>query len=116
MTVSASLRKNLALMVRPALFVHSWICDERESSQLEDKKQVLERMPKVVYVQFYKYTSTGEKELPDWCLPGLTPGMYPIVPRKSDWFLDRSRKCPILKISRLQFPLVAATHAVRAWW
>ena len=35
-------------------------------------------------------------------------GLYPIVPKSSDWFLDKGRTNPMLKIKRRQFPLAPA--------
>ena len=40
---------------------------------------------------------------------GLTEnGLYPIVPRKRTWYLDKNRKYPKLSISRQQLPLAPA--------
>ena len=52
----------------------------------------------------------GENQECDWTLPGLEgqPGLYPIVPKKSSWFLDKGRKHPMLKIPRTQLPLAPA--------
>ena len=42
-------------------------------------------------------------------LPGLSePGLYPITPRISKWYLDSGRNYPMLRISRRQLPLAPA--------
>ena len=62
-------------------------------------------MPKIVFVKLY---AKDGKDL-DWTLPGLSePGLYPIVSTKKDWFLDKGRLHPILKIKRQQLPLTPA--------
>ena len=81
-------------------FLHSWVLDEKESSQFQDGVRILNKLPKVVFVKF-----------PDaeWELPGLgVKGLYPITPKRSKWFLDKGRKHPVLKISRQQIPLAPA--------
>ena len=56
------------------------------------------------------WTKKGEHKECEWTLPGLEgkPGLYPIVIKKSAWFLDKGRKHPVLKISRKQLPLAPA--------
>ena len=69
----------------------------------EDKGDVvLQYLPKVVYVQFLNPDGTKCK----WKLPG-TPdtGIYPVEPTNADWYLDRRRLQPKLKIKRRQLPL-----------
>ena len=39
------------------------------------------------------------------------PGLYPIVPKRSSWFLDKHRPKPRLKITRQQLPLAPAFAA-----
>ena len=57
---------------------------------------------------FVKFTDADGKELP-WTLDGMSePGLYPIIPEKGAWFLDKGRQHPVLRISRLQLPLAPA--------
>ena len=63
--------------------VHSWPEDSHR--------------PYIVYVKF---------EGASWQLEGTEePGLYPIVPRTADWYLDRGRKVKFLKVKRTQLPL-----------
>ena len=85
--------------------IHSWILDEKETSVYENGVRVLKKLPKVVMVKFR--TPTGGDL--DWRLPGLDEnGLYPIVPKSGQWFLDKSRPHPVLKITRKQIPLAPA--------
>ena len=62
-------------------------------------------MPKVVFVKLFE--KDGNKL--DWTLPGLSEsGVYPTVPIKTYWFLDKGRLHPILQIKRQQLPLTPA--------
>ena len=62
-------------------------------------------MPKMVVVKFMS-PEGGEV---DWKLPGMPEnGPYPIVPKKSSWFLDKGRQHPMLRIYRTQLPLAPA--------
>ena len=86
-------------------YVHSWVLADDEKSVFENGKRVLRKLPKVVYVKFFD--SKG-KPL-SWQLPGMKePGVYPIVPVRRDWFLDKGRLHPQLKIRRRQLPLTPA--------
>ena len=54
--------------------------------------------PSVVYLKFEDAT---------WQLDGtLEPGIYPVVPRTTDWYLDKGRKAQMLKVQRTQLPLI----------
>ena len=56
---------------------------------MEHGVRVLKKAPLVVFV---KFDTTDGQEMP-WTLPGLTEkGLYPIVPRKRNWYLDKNRK------------------------
>ena len=86
-------------------YVHSWVLHAEETSVFEGGVRVLKKLPVVVFVKFYD--SEGDDVA--WTLKGLNePGLYPIVPKKSKWFLDRHRKYPMLGISRSQIPLCPA--------
>jgi hypothetical protein len=81
-------------------YVHSWVLHGEDKSEFSQGVRILEKLPKVVFLKFEGAT---------WTLPGLTePGLYPVVPRKGAWFLDKGRKFPKLKISRQQLPLAPA--------
>ena len=65
--------------------VHSWVWPENS------------HRPSMVYVKFEGAT---------WQLEGTQePGLYPIVPRTADWYLDKGRKVKFLKVKRTQLPL-----------
>ena len=62
-------------------------------------------MPKVVYI---KFLNEDGNELP-WRISGLTEnGLYPIVPVKREWLVDKGRQHPQLRIKRQQLPLMPA--------
>ena len=68
--------------------VHSWVWPENN------------QRPSIVYVKFDGAT---------WQLDGTEePGIYPIVPQSSDWYLDKGRKVKMLKVKRTQIPLTPA--------
>ena len=55
-----------------------------------------------------KFKDKNNKEC-DWTLDGMPEaGLYPIVPVKRDWFLDKGRLHPQVKIRREQLPLMPA--------
>ena len=63
-----------------------------------DDARILQELPEVVYVKFENCT---------WQLPGTSEqGIYPLVPIKRNWFLDKGRQYPLLGIQRRQIPLV----------
>ena len=68
--------------------VHSWVWQDND------------RLPSAVYVAFPNA---------EWKLDGVeTPGVYPILPKQKDWYLDARRDNPVLKIKRRQIPLTPA--------
>ena len=72
--------------------VHSWVWS--------DNDRLAHRVPTCVYVKFEGAT---------WQLDGIDePGVYPIRPKKKDWYLDGKRKHSVLKIKRRQIPLTPA--------
>ena len=72
--------------------VHSWTWPEND--------RLAHRLPTCVYVKF---------EGASWQLDGIQePGVYPVRPRKEDWFLDGKKKMCVLKIKRRQIPLCPA--------
>jgi hypothetical protein len=81
-------------------YLHSWVVQSSDCSEFSEGVRILEKLPKVV---FMKYDDA------EWTLPGLSEkGLYPIVPKKAVWFLDKGRKNPQLRISRQQAPLAPA--------
>ena len=59
--------------------------------------------PSVVYIKFHAAK---------WQLEGIDePGVYLVVPQCKAWYLDKSRKFSLLKVSRTQLPL-APTYAM----
>ena len=86
-------------------YVHSWVLHPEEKSTFQNGKRILHNLPLVVYV---KFKGKDDEELP-WTLPGLKDrGLYPIVPKKRDWFLDKGRLHPMLRLTRTQLPLMPA--------
>ena len=85
--------------------IHSWILDEKETSAFVNGVRTLQKLPKLVLVKF----KTHDGSEVDWTLPGMKEkGLYPIWPKKSNWFLDKGRLHPVLKIRRQQLPLAPA--------
>ena len=85
--------------------VHSWVLDKDETSTFKNGKRMWIRLPKVIFV---KFVAKNVEDLA-WTLPGQSePGVYPKVPVKKDWYLDKGRLHPILHIKRRQLPLTPA--------
>ena len=85
--------------------VHSWVLDKEETSCFENGKRILQTLPRVIFV---KFTDKDGNDV-DWTLEGMTePGLYPIVPVKRDWYLDKGRLHPMLRLTRNQLPLMPA--------
>ena len=80
--------------------IHSWQWHEQDVAEEYESTVVLKRLPVVEYVKF-----PGAK----WKVPGISePGVYPVVPVKRRWALDRNRQHPRLWIIRNQQPLAPA--------
>ena len=60
---------------------------------------VLQRQPVFVYVR-----TLGAQ----CCIKGLPQGVYPVMSKKTPWFLDAGRAVPRLRISRRQLPMTPA--------
>ena len=85
--------------------VHSWILDPQETSGFEAGERILKKLPIAVMVKFRK--ADGSEV--DWTIGGLSEkGLYPIVCKKSSWYLDKGRQHPVLRILRRQIPLAPA--------
>ena len=90
-------------------YVHSWIEHQQEASKIMNGRRVLQKLPLVVFVQFYDIDEHGDEVLPNWRIPGTDRnGVYPIIAKKADWFLDQGRQYRKLKIKRRQIPLAPA--------
>ena len=86
-------------------WVDSWVLADDEQSVFENGKQILRKLPKVVYVRFFE--NNGQPC--NWTVDGVNKkGVYPIVPITKEWFLDKGRQHPQLKIHRRQLPLMPA--------
>ena len=60
--------------------------------------QIWNKLPEVIYVQF--------ETVKTWRIDGLLhDNVFPMTAQRKPWFLDRGRKSPRLRITRLQFPL-----------
>ena len=60
--------------------------------------QIWNKLPEVIYVQF--------ETVKTWRIDGLLhDNVFPVTAQRKPWFLDRGRKSPRLRITRLQFPL-----------
>ena len=93
--------KDKQLLRGRAGIVHSCILLSQETSKFVQGVRVLRKLPKVVMVNFRNANGTEVK----WRLPGLQEnGLYPIVPKRGTWFLDKGRQNPILRITRAQLP------------
>ena len=80
--------------------IHSWKEAVTETSVWEDGVRILNELPEVVYVQY-----EGCK----WRIDGTPgPGIYPLIPKKKSWYLDKGRMFPQLEIQRHQLPLAPA--------
>ena len=85
--------------------VHSWVLAEDEQSTFENGKRILQSLPRVIFV---KFKDKDGKEL-NWTLEGMSePGLFPIVPVKRNWYLDKGRLHPVLRHTRTQLPLMPA--------
>ena len=81
-------------------YVDSWVLHAEEESSWDNGVRCLHNLPPAVFVKYPGAT---------WVLPGLSePGLYPITPRISKWYLDSGRNYPMLRISRRQLPLAPA--------
>ena len=70
----------------------------------------MQKTPKVIFVLFDEGRDDAGNVIPcKWTIQGLkTPGLYPVTPQKKDWFVDKGRPYPRLKVKRRQFPLAPA--------
>ena len=60
--------------------------------------QIWNKLPEAIYVQF--------ETAKTWHVEGLLQeNVFPVTAQRKPWFLDRGRKNPRLRVSRLQFPL-----------
>ena len=80
-------------------WVHSWVLADDEPSVFENGKRILQKLPKVIYVEFKK----KKNKTCNWRIDGMTRnGIYPILPRSKQWYLDSGKQHPQLKIKRRQ--------------
>ena len=86
-------------------WVHSWVLSDEEQSVFENGKQILRKLPKVVYVEFFE--KDGRRC--SWKIDGMKQcGVYPIIMTTREWYLDKGAKHPQLQIKRRQIPLTPA--------
>ena len=88
-------------------WIVSWEVADEERSEATGPRRQLEKIPKVVYVKF-KEEVQGELVTPEWQVGNLDKGVYPIVAKSADWFLDKGRRHPMLSVRRTQLPLAPA--------
>ncbi|CAK0819674.1 unnamed protein product, partial [Prorocentrum cordatum] len=92
--------------------VQSWVCDgDAEHDQVtRGGETILKKTPKVIFVLFDEGDDgKGGRKPCKWTIGGLrTPGLHPVVPQKEEWFVDKGRPHPRLKVKRRQFPLAPA--------
>ncbi|CAK0877809.1 unnamed protein product [Prorocentrum cordatum] len=92
--------------------VQSWVCDgDAEHDQVtRGGETILKKTPKVIFVLFDEGDDgKGGRKPCKWTIGGLrTPGLHPVVPQKKEWFVDKGRPRPRLKVKRRQFPLAPA--------
>ena len=85
--------------------VHSWVLHDQEQSSFQNGRRILQHLPRVIFV---KFKDRNGNDL-DWTVEGMSePGLYPIVPVKRDWYLDKGHLHPMLKLTRNQLPLMPA--------
>ncbi|CAK0893135.1 unnamed protein product [Prorocentrum cordatum] len=72
--------------------VQSWVCD---GDGVDDRvtrggETILKKTPKVIFVLFDEGDDgNGGRKPCQWTIEGLkTPGLYPVIPQKKDWFVD----------------------------
>ncbi|CAK0888776.1 unnamed protein product, partial [Prorocentrum cordatum] len=85
--------------------VQPWVCD---GDGERDRKT-----PKVIFVLFDEGDDgKGGRKPREWAIEGLrTPGLHQVVPQRKEWFVDKGRPRPRLKVKRRQFPLAPAFGA-----
>ena len=77
--------------------IQHWVMHAEESSTYHDSNRNLQQLPVSDFVKF---------DDASWTLPPLTePGLYPIQKTSGEWFLDKNRAHPVLKVRRHQLPL-----------
>ena len=96
--VDRSKEKNLLRGSRG--IIRGWELAQCETSAFQENDRILAQLPAVVYVKFDNAT---------WTLPGMSEqGVYPVTKATGEWFLDKNRRFPVLKIKRRQIPLAPA--------
>ena len=95
-------------------WIRSWELGDNEKSRNDSSRRSLTKLPKAVYVKFM-VEKEGKLVDPEWKVGSLERGVYPIVPQRSEWFLDKGRAHPMLSVTRWQLPLAPGfaitTHA-----
>ena len=79
--------------------VVGWVL-QKEDANVCRGSETLAKLPVTVFVKFPKAK---------WKLPGLKEcGVYPIVPQRAQWHIDRREKNSVLRVTRWQLPLLPA--------
>ena len=90
--------------------VVGWELDPQEPASAT--RLEFRRLPRIVYVKFKSNSNSKVR----WRVCGLDAGVYPIIPRNEDWFVDqdvaqKGGGRPSLRIVRTQLPLTPAGAA-----
>ncbi|CAK0818888.1 unnamed protein product [Prorocentrum cordatum] len=92
--------------------VQSWACDGDGDNDRVTRggETILKKTPKVIFVLFDEGDGgKGGRKPCQWTIEGMkTPGLHPVIPQKKEWFVDKGRPHPRLKVKRRQFPLAPA--------
>ncbi|CAK0866693.1 unnamed protein product [Prorocentrum cordatum] len=84
--------------------VQSWVCDgDAEHDQVtRGGETILKKTPKVIFVLFDEGDDgKGGRKPCKWTTGGLrTPGLHPVAPQKKEWFVDKGRPHPRLKVKK----------------
>ena len=94
-------------------YIDTWVASDDDHNVFPDGIRILQHMSTVVLVQFKEWVENEHGELEhvpcSWTIDGVgRPGVYPIFPQKSSWYLDQRRQRPILEVKRTQVPLAPA--------
>eukprot|EP00959_Pyramimonas_sp_CCMP1952_P031075 651574-Pyramimonas_sp.AAC.1 len=90
----------------------SWICDGNGDNDQVTRggETIVKKTPNMIFVLFDDGDDgRGGRKPCKWTIEGLrSPGLHLVIPQKKEWFVDRGRPHPRLKIRRRQFPLAPA--------
>ena len=87
-------------------YVDGWVLADSEDSHLAEGRRILRHMVEVVFVQFRQWISRDGEMVYEPCSWRIGQsgrrGVYPIIPWKRSWCLDKGRARPVLEVKRQQ--------------